>query len=47
MRLQPTIASWYIAIRILAIVGLLSVLVYLGIRMLFTGIAADEREIKK
>ncbi len=47
MRLQPTIASWYIAIRILAIVGLLSVLVYLGIRMLFTGIAADRAKYKK
>lgn len=47
MKLQPTIASWYVAIRTLALVGLLSVLVYLGIRMLLTSIAADKAKYKK
>lgn len=47
VQLRPTIASWYIAIRTLAVVGLLSVLVYLGIRMLITSIAADKAKYKK
>lgn len=47
IKLRPTIASWYIAMRTLALVGLLSVLVYLGIRMLLTGIAADKAKYKK
>ncbi len=47
MKLQPVIASWYVAMRTLALVGLLSVLVYLGIRMLLTGIAADKAKYKK
>ncbi len=46
-QLQPYIASWYVAIRTLAIVGLLSVLVYMGIRMLLSGIAADKAKYKK
>lgn len=45
--LQPIIASWYVAIRTLALVGLLSVLVYLGIRMLLTSVAADKAKYKK
>ncbi len=47
VQLQDLIASWYVAIRMLAIVGLLSVLVYLGIRMLITSIAADRAKYKK
>lgn len=47
MKLQPTIASWYVAIRTLALVALLSVLVYLGIRMLITSVAADKAKYKK
>lgn len=46
-QIQSTIAGWYNAIRSLAIVGLLSVLVYLGIRMLMTSIAADKAKYKK
>ena len=34
--LQPTIATWYNALRRIALVGLLSVLVYLGIRILIS-----------
>lgn len=45
--LQPIISSWYVAIRTLALVGLLSVLVYLGIRMLLTSVAADKAKYKK
>lgn len=47
IKLRPVIASWYIAMRTMALVGLLSVLVYLGIRMLLTGIAADKAKYKK
>lgn len=47
MKLRPTIASWYVAMRTLALVGLLSVLVYLGIRMLLTSVAADKAKYKK
>lgn len=47
MQLQPVISSWYIAIRTLALVALLSVLVYLGIRMLITSVAADKAKYKK
>lgn len=47
MILQPIIASWYVAIRTLSLVGLLSVLVYLGIRMLLTSVAADKAKYKK
>ncbi len=46
-KLRPTIASWYVALRSIAIVGLLSVLVYLGIRMLLTSIAADRAKYKQ
>lgn len=47
IKLQSTIAGWYSAIRILAIVGLLSVLVYLGIRMLLTSIATEKAKYKQ
>lgn len=47
VQIRDTIAGWYNAIRSLAIVGLLSVLVYLGIRMLITSIAADKAKYKK
>ena len=47
MKLRPTIASWYVALRSIAVVGLLSVLVYLGIRMLLTSIAADRAKYKQ
>lgn len=47
IKLQPVISSWYTAIRTLAIVGLLSVLVYLGIRMILSGVAADKAKYKK
>lgn len=45
--LRNVVASWYVAIRMMAIVGLLSVLVYLAIRMMISGIAADKAKYKK
>lgn len=45
--LQPIISSWYKTLRIIATVGLLSVLLYLGIRMLLTSIAADRAKYKQ
>lgn len=46
-KLQPTIASWYIALRNLAIVGLLSILVYVGIRMIISSTANDKAKYKQ
>ena len=46
-QLQSIIATWYNAITILAMVGLLSVLLYLGIRMLLTSVAADKAKYKQ
>lgn len=47
LTLRGTIAGWYNALTIIAMVGLLSVLVYLGIRMLLTSIAADKAKYKQ
>ena len=44
--LQETIAGWYIALRNLAIVGLLCVLVYVGIRILLSSTAGDKAKFK-
>ena len=41
--LQGTIASWYNALRRIAIVGLLSILVYIGIRIVLTSTSAKEK----
>lgn len=45
--LRQTIADWYISFRNIAIVGLLSVLVYLGIRILISSTAADKAKYKE
>lgn len=45
--LRVNIASWYKAIRYIALVGLMSVLVYIGIRMVISGVAADKAKYKK
>lgn len=45
--LQETIASWYKSFRNIAVVGLLSVLVYLGIRILISSTAADKAKYKE
>ena len=46
-RLQPIIAQWYVALRNLAIVGLMCVLVYVGIRILLSSTAADKAKYKQ
>jgi len=45
--LQSSIATWYKVLRTVALVGLLSVLVYVGIRILLTSVAADKAKYKK
>lgn len=45
--LQGTIASWYIALRNLALIILLSVLLYIGIRILTSSIAQDKAKYKE
>ena len=45
--LQSTIAQWYVALRNLATVGLLCVLVYVGIRMILSSTASDKAKYKQ
>lgn len=46
-QLQETIASWYVALRNLAVVGLLSILVYVGIRIILSSTASDKAKYKQ
>lgn len=46
-QLRPTIATWYRSFRNIAVVGLLSVLVYLGIRILIGSTAQDKAKYKE
>lgn len=46
-KIAPTIASWYKGFRNIAIVGLLSVLVYLGIRILIGSTAPEKAKYKE
>ena len=46
-QLRPTVASWYKATRLIAMVGLLSVLLYVGIRIIISSTAADKAKYKK
>lgn len=45
--LHETIASWYVALRNLAIVGLMLVLVYVGIRIVISSTASDKSKYKQ
>ena len=45
--LQKIISNWYISFRNIAIVGLLSVLVYLGIRIVLSSTAGDKAKYKE
>jgi len=45
--LQETVSKWYVALRNFALVGLLSVLVYIGIRIVFGSTAADKAKYKE
>ena len=44
--LRKTVASWYYALRNFAIVALLCVLVYVGIRMIMSTVAQDKNKYK-
>lgn len=46
-KIRDTIASWYKAFRNIAIVGLMTVLVYLGIRIVLSSTAADKAKYKE
>lgn len=46
-QLQSTIASWYVALRNLAVVGLLSILVYVGIKIILSSTASDKAKYKQ
>lgn len=46
-KLQVVIAQWYVALRNLAIVGLLSVLVYVGIRIIISSSSNDKAKYKQ
>lgn len=46
-KLQETIGSWYVAFRNIAIVALLTVLVYIGIRILISSTSADKAKYKE
>lgn len=45
--LHSTIANWYVALRNLAIIALLSVLLYVGIRMVISSTATDKAKYKQ
>lgn len=45
--LKGTISTWYQALRMVAIVGLLSVLVYVGLRMVTSAVATDKAKYKE
>lgn len=45
--LRSTIAKWYVAIRNFSLVGLLSVLVYIGIRVVISSTASDKAKYKQ
>lgn len=45
--LRPIVAKWYVAIRNIAIVGLLSVLLYIGIRIVISSSAGDKAKYKQ
>ena len=46
-QLQKTISKWYKGLRLFALVGLLSVLVYIGIRILISSTGQDKAKYKK
>ena len=46
-RLQRTIANWYVALRNLSAVALLSILVYIGIRIIISSTASDKAKYKQ
>lgn len=47
IQLRETISAWYNALRNLVIVGMLSILLYVGIRMMLTSISSDKAKYKQ
>lgn len=45
--LRKTVSTWYLALRAIALVGLLSVLVYIGIRILISSTSQEKAKYKK
>ena len=45
--LRSIIAGWYVALRTIAIVGLLSVLIYIGIRIIISSTSQDKAKYKQ
>lgn len=45
--LRRIIASWYVTLRTIAVVGLLSVLIYIGIRIIISSTSADKAKYKQ
>ena len=46
-QLRDTVATWYVALRNIAIVGLLSALLYIGIRIVISSRAGDKAKYKQ
>lgn len=46
-QLRPTVAKWYKGTRLISMVGLLTVLLYVGIRVILSSTAADKAKYKK
>lgn len=46
-KLRVIIASWYVTLRTIAIVGLLSVLIYIGIRIIISSTSQDRAKYKQ
>lgn len=46
-QLKDTVATWYVALRNIAIVGLLSALLYIGIRIVISSSAGDKAKYKQ
>ena len=45
--LRKVIAGWYVTLRTIAVVGLLSVLIYIGIRIMISSTAGDKAKYKE
>ncbi len=45
--LRQIIAGWYVTLRTIAVVGLLSVLIYIGIRIIISSTASDKAKYKQ
>ena len=45
--LQPIVSAWYVTLRNIALVALLSVLVYIGIRITLSSVASDKAKYKQ